>query len=160
MKKGSSKGLDIRWQYIVFSYNEDHIEEAKKLAEDNNIKISIMSSSRWSLNDPLKPSTHYIDSEQKFRNVDKIYPKCLYKQLFPVYTIYDQVLPCCVIKSVDNELLKKMFDMKLSNFKDIKDIMESKEWKEFYRILEEEPQNAPATCKAFCGTAWKFKEYE
>ena len=44
------------WQYIVFSYNEDHIEQAKKLAKENGVRFMLLQSSRWTdNNDPLKP---------------------------------------------------------------------------------------------------------
>ena len=44
------------WQYIVFSYNEDHIEQAKKLAKENGVQFMLLQSSRWLGNDdPLKP---------------------------------------------------------------------------------------------------------
>lgn len=54
----SAKYLDrADWQYIVFSYNEHHIEEARKLVADlPNIKFRLLYSSRWEgKNDPLKP---------------------------------------------------------------------------------------------------------
>ena len=46
------------WQYIVFSYNEDHIEEAMKLVEGvDNLQIRVIHSSRWlGENDWLKPT--------------------------------------------------------------------------------------------------------
>ena len=46
------------WQYIVFSYNEDHIEEAMKLIEGiDNIQFRVIHSSRWlGENDWLKPT--------------------------------------------------------------------------------------------------------
>ena len=44
------------WQYIAFSYNEDHIEQAKKLAKENGVRFMLLQSSRWTdNNDPLKP---------------------------------------------------------------------------------------------------------
>ena len=44
------------WQYIVFSYNENHIEQAKKLAKENGVRFMLLQSSRWTdNNDPLKP---------------------------------------------------------------------------------------------------------
>jgi len=57
MKLGASKGMQIIWQYIVFKYNENHIEEAKQLAKDNDITFELNISSRWDEpDDPLKPS--------------------------------------------------------------------------------------------------------
>ena len=44
------------WQYIVFSYNEDHIEQAKKLAKENGVRFMLLQSSRWTdNNDPYRP---------------------------------------------------------------------------------------------------------
>ncbi len=44
------------WQYIIFSYNEDHIEQARKLAKENGVRFMTLNSSRWiNNNDPLKP---------------------------------------------------------------------------------------------------------
>ena len=44
------------WQYIAFSYNEDHIEQAKKLAKENGVRFMLLQSSRWTdNNDPYKP---------------------------------------------------------------------------------------------------------
>ena len=44
------------WQYIIFSYNEDHIEQARKLAKENGVRFMTLNSSRWINNDdPLKP---------------------------------------------------------------------------------------------------------
>ena len=46
---------NITWQYIVFNYNEDHIEQAKKLAKENGITFMSVQSSRWDGNeDPLR----------------------------------------------------------------------------------------------------------
>ena len=50
-----SKGIKCVWQYIVFSYNEDHMEEAVKLAKEYDITIRFMASARWKFNDPMRP---------------------------------------------------------------------------------------------------------
>ena len=69
MKMGVSMGINVEWQYIVFSYNEDHIEEAKKMALDNNILFLTMYSSRWKGvtrgEDPYQPSNkdNYISNQ-------------------------------------------------------------------------------------------------
>jgi MoaA/NifB/PqqE/SkfB family radical SAM enzyme len=45
------------WQYIIFKYNEDYIEEAMKMASEAGILIKIINSARWgSKDDPLKPT--------------------------------------------------------------------------------------------------------
>jgi MoaA/NifB/PqqE/SkfB family radical SAM enzyme len=47
MKRLSELGATVIWQYIVFKYNQENLEEAKKLASDNGINIVIIESSRW-----------------------------------------------------------------------------------------------------------------
>jgi MoaA/NifB/PqqE/SkfB family radical SAM enzyme len=62
MIRGVNAGNNIIWQYIVFSYNEDNIEEAEKMAKDNGIQFMLVESSRWYTDDdPLKPTKYFID---------------------------------------------------------------------------------------------------
>ena len=57
MKAGVELGNDIRWQYIIFKYNEHDIDQAIDLAQRHKIPIHINKSSRWSdFDDPYKPS--------------------------------------------------------------------------------------------------------
>ena len=57
MKAGVELGNDIRWQYIIFKYNENDITQAIDLAQRHKIPIHINKSSRWSdFDDPYKPS--------------------------------------------------------------------------------------------------------
>ena len=64
MKMGVKKGLCIRWQYIVFRYNEYDIEEARQMAKDNGIKFDLQFSGRWYYNDKYKPRNpnYYLNS--------------------------------------------------------------------------------------------------
>ena len=65
----------IYWQYIIFNYNEDNIEEAKEMAKRDGISLFIVQSSRWRKNDPLIPSHKYrlnnklYGAPRKFINV-------------------------------------------------------------------------------------------
>ena len=57
MKVGVELGNDIRWQYIIFKYNENDITQAIDLAQRHKISIHINKSSRWKgSDDPYKPS--------------------------------------------------------------------------------------------------------
>jgi MoaA/NifB/PqqE/SkfB family radical SAM enzyme len=48
------------WQIIVFSYNENDLDKCKKIADDNDIPINILQSSRWKdRNDPLMPKNEF-----------------------------------------------------------------------------------------------------
>jgi MoaA/NifB/PqqE/SkfB family radical SAM enzyme len=56
MKTGASMGMNVTWQYIVFRYNEEHIDQAIEMAKEFNITFELNISSRWSgPSDPLKP---------------------------------------------------------------------------------------------------------
>lgn len=44
------------WQYIVFRYNENHIEQAKQMAKDIDVNLLLIQSSRWNRQDPYKPT--------------------------------------------------------------------------------------------------------
>lgn len=44
------------WQYIVFSYNEESIDEAQRMAKDIDVRFMIHHSSRWlGKKDPYRP---------------------------------------------------------------------------------------------------------
>ena len=44
------------WQYIIFSYNENDIDEAKQIAKDNGVKFNLNYSSKWfTEDDSLRP---------------------------------------------------------------------------------------------------------
>ena len=59
MKTGVELGNDIRWQYIIFKYNENDITQAIDLAQRHKIPIHINKSSRWSgPDDQYKPSEY------------------------------------------------------------------------------------------------------
>ena len=60
------KLLDVKpyWQYIVFRYNEDDIQEAYQMSKDVGARFLLINSSRWSgPNDPLRPlnPNHSLD---------------------------------------------------------------------------------------------------
>lgn len=69
MKKGAKMGIHISWQYIVFRYNEDHIDEARQMALDNGIDFVLMKSSRWIKGDPYKPSKYALKDNSARGNI-------------------------------------------------------------------------------------------
>ena len=54
MKLARSMGLNPRWQYIVFKYNENDIERCAKIAEDEGITFEVNVTNRW--DEDLKPN--------------------------------------------------------------------------------------------------------
>jgi len=61
----------VVWQYIIFSYNEKEIEEAKQLASQNNIEFKLTKSSRFFNNDNLKPSEGMYIPRKGFEQILK-----------------------------------------------------------------------------------------
>ena len=61
MKLGAEVGCNIVWQYIVFNYNQDHIEQARQMAKDDGLEFKLSFSSRWEWNDmeKYKPREEY-----------------------------------------------------------------------------------------------------
>ena len=64
MKLGARMGINVIWQYIVFNYNQDHIEQAKKMSVDDGIEFKLSFSDRWGSEKPLnilhlKPRDEY-----------------------------------------------------------------------------------------------------
>tara|TARA_Y100001973_G_C5181794_1_gene325337 strand:+ start:493 stop:1128 length:636 start_codon:yes stop_codon:yes gene_type:complete len=58
----SKKYLNTRsvWQYIIFNYNEDHLEEAKRMADEHDLFFIQKQSSRWlAHDDPFMPSKKF-----------------------------------------------------------------------------------------------------
>lgn len=65
MKLGKQKyGLDVRWLFIPFIFNEHQIKQAAQLAIDNQITFVVRKSKRWELDkeDPLKPKNKNLVS--------------------------------------------------------------------------------------------------
>lgn len=49
------------WQYIAFSYNENHIDEAMQMARENGIIFELNISARWNgISDAYKPKNHLL----------------------------------------------------------------------------------------------------
>lgn len=62
MLMAKSLGLHVVWQYIVFRYNEEHIDEAKELANKHDINFELHLSARWNKNnenDWYKPTKQH-----------------------------------------------------------------------------------------------------
>ena len=92
----------------------------------------------------------------------KIQPKCWPNSKIPMgpaMTSFGWIAPCCwLLSSHDiNNNVHDLFNenLKITNVNSLDDIFESKQWKEFHRMLEEEPENMCQTCKVMCGSPKK-----
>ena len=56
MCMAAEMGNNTVWQYIIFNYNENSIEEAKQLAGKHNLNLKLVKSNRWHHIPHLKPS--------------------------------------------------------------------------------------------------------
>ena len=86
-------------------------------------------------------------------------PKCLNGEMEYFYSAEDYLLPCCwcgefVAKPESNDpKIQSLMTNKLSEVDSVEQIVESKEWKEFWDILFDDPNNAPVPCKSKCGVS-------
>ena len=155
---------EIIWQYIVFSYNEDRIEKAKQMAKEIGVVFKLNHTKRFGKQEWLKPNNDVYAEKQKEYET-KFQPKCLNRQRDPFVNTQKQVLPCCWLESPyttpDEEEfmeghLKPLTDksLNLKNNK-IKNIVNSKIWKNFFDILTKTPDEAPNYCKERCSTSMR-----
>jgi MoaA/NifB/PqqE/SkfB family radical SAM enzyme len=63
MKLGARMGINVIWQYIVFNYNQDHIEQSKKMSVDDGIEFKLSFSDRWTIYTDV-PLTHLKPREE------------------------------------------------------------------------------------------------
>jgi len=72
-------------------------------------------------------------------------------------------MPCSWCASIirDEELKSLVKDhLKISNVDSVEQIINSKEWNEFFRVLKEQPEDAPQICKLLCKTGYEVKKYD
>ncbi len=55
MIKGNEIGADVKWQFIIFSFNEHQIEDAKKFAKEKRIGLQFKKSSRFTGGEGARP---------------------------------------------------------------------------------------------------------
>lgn len=181
MRYLNDRGVSVQWQYIVFKYNENDVETARQMADINGIKFISIDSSIFDEEDELKPSNALDNSLQNKYNdikvwnghytgtptvpkVEKLYPKCMKKNSNGEYIgkpcSYEAngfVLPCPWAKK---DFILAQPHLHISQVDSVYDITQSEEWIEFYRVLQEEPDNAPDLCKLLCSYDWTFKTKE
>ena len=152
MKLGTFMGINVVWQYIVFDYNEDDQFLAYDMAKKNGMEFLLIESSRFDDDAKhLKPEVSYTEKQRQ----NDFNPKCLDGTKEYGWDYMGRMLPCCWFWQTDNkhlsfsELTKDKFH--ISNIDRVEDVINSKEWIEFHRMLKENPENAPDICKKHCG---------
>ena len=100
------------------------------------------------------------DSDSYKKKIDKIIPKCVKGDRVTMgHSALGFLLPCCWCdgKAFQRRQLTKEHEalysdhLHLDKVKDIKEITHSKEWKAFWDIMFDDPNNAAFPCKTKCG---------
>ena len=83
-------------------------------------------------------------------------PKCILTNRALAFTATGYLIPCCWLDdhNVWNQKWVKNFYKKnnhIDNHKSIDTIVEGSDFKEFYKMLTENSENAPPVCKHHCG---------
>tara|TARA_A200000159_G_C7330915_1_gene342881 strand:+ start:93 stop:440 length:348 start_codon:yes stop_codon:yes gene_type:complete len=93
-------------------------------------------------------------------------PKCKSDKAW-AYTSKGFLLPCCWCdKRNPNPEKREGWDkfqveeLHIDNVESIEEIISSDVWQEFWRVFEEDPENAPDTCKMYYGQGDKNISYE
>ena len=151
MLKARDMNIKVVWQYLVFQYNEDKIDFAKKLADNHGIEIEIHHTSR--VNERLKPTIEIVKEEEE----EKVFvPKCLKdpQERSPYLAATGQMYPCCWLddKQVDDPEYKSLQNEQLNiRHNKVEDIINSETWQTFYDNLSTD--KCPSYCKKKCTTS-------
>tara|TARA_Y100000034_G_scaffold87326_1_gene104736 strand:- start:270 stop:1268 length:999 start_codon:yes stop_codon:yes gene_type:complete len=169
MKLCAEMGLPTLWQYIIFDYNENHVDEARQMATDIGVWFVELRSTRWNKQTiHLKPKQE--DSFGEKNLIEKLRPKCIEKldKLKPEslarqgpkqlgHSSLGYLLPCCwqdpsAIRIKETEDIKDLFQdhLKIENVDTIEEILFSDEWINFFKVLVTDPENAPSSCQRRC----------
>lgn len=159
------------WQYIIFRYNENHVEQAKQMAKDNDIPILIINSSKWWGNkDPYRPTNPELSFDPNIGIIKKLIPKCFGDTSLNVgdgsisaaITNRGYLLPCCYCDQpsvlASPEIKKIMKVSKIDDVNSIEKILSSDEWLEFTNKLEN--NKGPTVCWHLCGQVKKEQKRE
>ena len=152
---GRKVGIKLEWQYLIFNFNENSIDKAKKLAEKNNINLTVWKTKRHGKG--LTPSYEFINDVSSNTKAKTITPRCLNGRDLG-HSAMGYITPCCWFGDVNVE--KKYPDLcnektKIENVEKIEDIFETKGWKDYEYFLSYNQDKAYPICWNKCGTGYK-----
>tara|TARA_B100000579_G_scaffold430764_1_gene444719 strand:- start:871 stop:1779 length:909 start_codon:yes stop_codon:yes gene_type:complete len=152
MLKARDMGIKVIWQYLVFKYNEDKIDIAKRLAYKHQIDIEIHHTARHGDIEHLKPTIEVVKEDED----KKVFvPKCLNadSKKVPYLAATGQMYPCCWLDDQVNNPEYKALQNKSLNIKDsnVEEIINSDTWQTFYDDLF--TSKCPSYCKKKCTTS-------
>ncbi len=154
MLKARDMGINIIWQYLVFGYNEDKIEIAKRLAYKHQIKIEIHHTSRYDEASRLQqPKKDVVVDTEEIEKAE-FQPKCLKdpQQRTPYLAATGQMYPCCWLDKVEHDPEYEALQNPKLNIKynTVEEIINSDTWQTFYDDLF--TSKCPSYCKKKCTT--------
>jgi hypothetical protein len=159
------KSMNIKcyWQCIIFSFNEKDLEQIQNLAKKINVPLTLIYSNRFTKDSKLKPSKGlYVESFYDKKREGQLKPKC-FEGIEYGYSAMGYITPCCWI---DEGNIEKQYpnlfnkNTHINNFSNIKELLNTKEWKNFRHILKNYPKKAPQKCWDKCSTkSGKHKKY-
>lgn len=160
MLKAVKQGLSVEWQCIVFDYNENDIEEVKQLAKLHNIRLSLIYSARTDngIKEVKKEKLNKIVYEITKPEDKKVFePKCLKTKRELAWNNKGRVLPCCWLNTryrtkYNEPIIKTLFNdsLDMDNNDTVEDVINSKEWTEFFNILKTPTAEKPKKCLEMC----------
>lgn len=160
MVLGRSLGISVSWQFIIFSYNQHQILDCQHIANQLDIPISFVKSSRFHEfegKDEYKPSEElYLKVNLNREREGELVPQC-FRGREMGHQSSGYVLPCCWIQGdvEKNYSLLCNDETKLENIESIEELFDTESYKKFFKILTETPQNAYDICWERCSTASK-----
>jgi len=156
VKVAISGPAKIVWKTIVFSHNEQEIDNIKEYALSLGVdEFVIVNSNRFG-DDSFSPTVQYVDSSKLYadaKNNTAISPKCNKQSSQTFITPDGYCWPCCWITSYftlhKTELWKnrKMFDTKLNSFDEILENIEN-----FSQSIKRNAAGAHSVCKMMCSS--------
>ena len=139
--------VDLRWQYIVFSYNQHEVEQARLMSLEMGFNgFDVIHSNRWLDGDDwLRPDGDSLPRNTIDRGVD---PACLKKPMH-IVSADGYYMPCCYL--IDDRWRYKSPWAKTFKIQDcdINDVIRSSISDEFFAKLNDE--SAPEYCRFQCG---------
>jgi MoaA/NifB/PqqE/SkfB family radical SAM enzyme len=153
MVKGSSR---IVWKTLIFSYNENEIDQIQKMAENRGAIFVVEPTSRFG-NDSLEPNKQLIDTSRLYKNIQEtviIEPQCSSQEYISADGYY---WPCCLITSMYTLHKTKLWKEKNKwaiqdqNLDQVR--VQLEQWKQ---AILDNPIDAHAVCKMNCKPGQKF----
>jgi len=154
----TTKSVKVVWKTLIFSYNQDQIEQIKKTAEEKGCVFVSDLTSRFGDNS-LIPTSNLIDttrlySSSTINKITEIAPQCYENEYVSADGFY---WPCCLITSYYT--LHKTILWKERNQWSIKDQnldqarLKLANW---YKKIVDDPGAAHDVCKMSCKPGQKF----